>query len=458
MIAIFRRLAVFISMLIFAVPLHAQYTTEPTIDEALDSGEFEVFSESACVVGDALNVVADRDDMLQVTLAVPPGDYAPVRINIVGTSLELVSDVSSEGQVQLDFPTSNFPIGTYYLTVNGFIFFEVTIADTDPQPYRLLYAELYPDEVLTTPDEDDVSRVSLWDNPMLNRMVHASPNGEELAYIADPISRQLPLLGGEAPVYGDCVSEYTPFEAPNTLLIDDNTIDLTGFSLRMDGDGTLLVMSDDTGFNEDVLLSDGEFSDPLWMPDGERIIYVVQRLGDVDLYWIDTNTREERPITQDDAIERYPTIAPDGEQVVYVVEGDETLELWTVALTDDADDELPTPEPLLVDMHNNSYPSYSPDGTTIAFTSDRGAGGAGIYLYDLTDGTITRLIDTEQDEIQPAWSPDGTLIFYSAYNPDNDSLDLYVLPLDGSFEPINITDDGTYHYVVSQLVATDELE
>ena len=61
-------------------------------------------------------------------------------------------------------------------------------------------------------------------------------------------------------------------------------------------------------------------------------------------------------------------------------------------------------------------PSWSPDGTKIAFSSDiDGQSGYNIYVMDIDGSNITRLTTNNDAYDQyPSWSPDGTKIaFYS---------------------------------------------
>ncbi len=65
---------------------------------------------------------------------------------------------------------------------------------------------------------------------------------------------------------------------------------------------------------------------------------------------------------------------------------------------------------LTSNVENEDYPSWSPDGTMIAFTLSRD--GSGIYVIK-QDGTgLRRLSPTPGYDATPSWSPDGTKIIY----------------------------------------------
>ncbi|MCP4231449.1 MAG: hypothetical protein GY771_15055 [bacterium] len=57
------------------------------------------------------------------------------------------------------------------------------------------------------------------------------------------------------------------------------------------------------------------------------------------------------------------------------------------------------------------YAAWSPDDTTIAFTSDRTT-VADIYTIPATGGTATRLTYHSSSDTYPEWSPDGNTIVY----------------------------------------------
>jgi dipeptidyl aminopeptidase/acylaminoacyl peptidase len=67
-------------------------------------------------------------------------------------------------------------------------------------------------------------------------------------------------------------------------------------------------------------------------------------------------------------------------------------------------------------------PTWSPDGTQIAFTSTRDGTGE-IYTMDSDDGgNQTRLTDTVAVNRQPSWSPDGLTIAFSSYRDSSNEI------------------------------------
>jgi len=66
-------------------------------------------------------------------------------------------------------------------------------------------------------------------------------------------------------------------------------------------------------------------------------------------------------------------------------------------------------------------PSYSPDGTTIAFHAYAG-GHADIYLLDLTTEKLTNLTNDDAYDSDPVFTPDGKHLVYSSQTAENAKL------------------------------------
>jgi Tol biopolymer transport system component len=95
-------------------------------------------------------------------------------------------------------------------------------------------------------------------------------------------------------------------------------------------------------------------------------------------------------------------VLADGRSVVSAL-GD----LWEVA----ADGQLQ--RSLTLDAAANREPAVSPDGRSLAFTSER-SGNAQIWLMELASGLTRRLTDEANGARYPAWSADGSHLAYVA--------------------------------------------
>jgi TolB protein len=87
---------------------------------------------------------------------------------------------------------------------------------------------------------------------------------------------------------------------------------------------------------------------------------------------------------------------------------------------------------------DDTTPAISPDGTRLAFASNR-SNYWDLYILELATGEVTRVTDSPTYETRPGWSPDGQWLVYQAYLDDN--FDILIQPLsDLSQSPIRLTD------------------
>ena len=117
-----------------------------------------------------------------------------------------------------------------------------------------------------------------------------------------------------------------------------------------------------------------------------------------------------RPMTVDDLLAvktvADPQVSPDGTKVVYVVSeidrpsGKSNSDLWLVPVSGGEPKRLTTAE------GPDSHPRWSPDGSRIAFLSNRG-GSTQVWLLPIDGGEARPLTDAPIDLDGPIWSPTG---------------------------------------------------
>jgi imidazolonepropionase-like amidohydrolase/Tol biopolymer transport system component len=106
------------------------------------------------------------------------------------------------------------------------------------------------------------------------------------------------------------------------------------------------------------------------------------------------------PIVTDEGTWMDVDVAPDGQTIAFTLLGD----IYTLPITGG------TPKRISEGLSWDVQPRFSPDGTRIAFTSDRG-GGDNIWVMN-ADGSDKRQVTKEDFRLlnQPTWSPDGQFI------------------------------------------------
>jgi tricorn protease len=158
-----------------------------------------------------------------------------------------------------------------------------------------------------------------------------------------------------------------------------------------------------------------------------------------DLYVMDTELREPKPVTQSAAFESSPVFSKNADALYYVGQSEGQVDIYRAQPADPKkfwwqNDSFKT-EKLTNDAAAESNLRLSPTGDTLAYVRKRGD----LWLMDLTEKDAKpQRIFTGFDQPDYDFSPDGRWIVY-AHADDDFNNEIWIIPTDGSAEPVNIS-------------------
>jgi len=185
-----------------------------------------------------------------------------------------------------------------------------------------------------------------------------------------------------------------------------------GQRLALDVSGTDIWVYDWQRDTMTRLTFTGNAGAPLWSPDGR---YVAFRVAGAGMFVTRSDgAGKPQPLTQSKNNQLPWSFTPDGKQLAF---WDLTSEagngIWTVPLeSDSAGLRAGKPEVFLQTPADERYPSFSPDGRWIAYSSDE-SGTFQVYVRAFPDKGGKWQI-SNSDGVYPMWSRNGHELFFEA--------------------------------------------
>lgn len=157
-------------------------------------------------------------------------------------------------------------------------------------------------------------------------------------------------------------------------------------------------------------------------PPGGKIIYVQQTIeSDYDIYTMNTDGSDRKPVISSNYMEAMPHCACGGDKIAFSWNIDGDPEIFIMKM----DGSQPTQ--LTYNDHSDFWPRWSPGDSLIAFHRyDGSLGNWEIWVMNPENGNEYLITDHSANDICPGWSADGArLVFQSdRVGPD---YDLYVV-------------------------------
>jgi Tol biopolymer transport system component len=256
-------------------------------------------------------------------------------------------------------------------------------------------------------DADGSNRTRLTNNSAKDENPSWSPDGTKIAFQSNRFSRS------------------------------DQPVDLSNLPSSiyvMDADGSNQIrLTDRAGWD----------ASPSWSPDGSKIAFESNRGDSNNSRIFVMNSDGSNHINLTDGME--PSWSPDGSKIAfnwYVNVGGNKERSDIFVIDVDGSNQI--------NLTTNSYsdwsPSWSPDGSKIAFEAGV-AGGRDIFVMDADGSNQINLTYTGSEGIpdashahSPSWSPDGSKI---AFEVKHGFKEIYVMDADGS-NPTRLTNNGNW--------------
>jgi Tol biopolymer transport system component len=166
------------------------------------------------------------------------------------------------------------------------------------------------------------------------------------------------------------------------------------FTRFLDEEHASIFVANPDGTRVEQLTAGHRDADAAWSPDGEKIAFIREAGGRLDVYVMNTDGSDARALTDTDAAEGSISWSPDGEKIAFII-GSPDQDIYVMD-TDGGNKRNLTRSP-----GAEGWPTWSPDGTQLAFMCGP---GSGICVMSADGSGLRHIVGGEQLNMQPAWT------------------------------------------------------
>ena len=184
-------------------------------------------------------------------------------------------------------------------------------------------------------------------------------------------------------------------------------------------------------------------ANPVWSPDGSRIIFNSNREGTYNLYQKPTNgVKDEEVLLKSIEDKTATSWSRDGRFLLYTVASSKTKnDVWVLPLGNDK-----KPAPFLSTEFNEDQALFSPDGHWVAYTSDE-SGQVEVYVRSFSMNSAGTAVEaggkwkiSNGFGVEPRWRADGRELYYRSLDGRLQAVEIATNPAfrAGSPQPLGL--------------------
>ncbi len=226
------------------------------------------------------------------------------------------------------------------------------------------------------------------------------------------------------------------------------------YILNMDKDtfpSVIRITSDTIRADTNQILYSALNFRPDWSFDRKSLIYISNRTERFEIYrvYLDDTLGQISPhkkLTDSNDVLNiycYPSFSPDGTKILYTSSRSGNEEIWTMDSSGSNKIRITN-----TNASRTRRPRFSPDGNTIAFFSSLWLNGSdSLQIYTISpNGTGLDTVTTDGNCYDPSWKYDGQKIIFAKNTKPGKSY-IYIIDRDGNNE-VRLIDDSKSYYPV----------